>query len=66
MKRKVELPFPAAKRSNKSSVKRKVKSYNKSGKNQKKPVVKREQVKTSKKQPTSKARKSTQRGVYPT
>ena len=66
VKRKVELPFPAAKRSSKSSVKRKVKSYNKSAKNQKKPVVKREQVKTSKKQPTSKARKSTQRGVYPT
>ena len=36
VKRKVELPFPAAKRSNKSSVKRKVKSYNKSTKKQKK------------------------------
>ena len=52
VKRKVELPFPAAKRSNKSSVKHK------------KPAVKREQVNTLMKQPKVKARTSTKRAVY--
>ena len=64
VKRKVELPFPAAKRPNKSTVKRKVNHQRPAVRKPKKQTVKRKPTKKSKKQPKVKARTSTDRVVY--